>query len=158
MSAAATLYDVHESKPVVIFFSNSFPLTYPQGRLVTVSECFLENISYALELVRMPLSEKDVSKFFAGVPPSPEQQGGEGEEGEQGEEGEKGEEGRGEGEGGRLHPPKAKRSKSEGKALNVLSLHVSGLYSTCRLSLHVLITSIFSRNTESSLAMPGLPI
>ena len=64
----------------------------------------------------MPASEEDVSKFFAGVPPLPQQ-----EEEEEGEEGEMGE------EGGRLHPPKAKRSKSEEKALNVSSLHVSGL-------------------------------
>ena len=64
----------------------------------------------------MPASEEDVSKFFAGVPPLPQQ-----EEEEEGEEGEMGE------EGGRLHPPKAKRSKSEEKALNVSSLHVSRL-------------------------------
>ena len=68
----------------------------------------------------MPASEEDVSKFFAGVPPLPQQ-----EEEKEGEEGEKGEE---EEEGGRLHPPKAKRSKSEEKALNVSSLCVSGLY------------------------------
>ena len=64
----------------------------------------------------MPASEEDVSKFFAGVPPLPQQ-----EEEEEGEGGEMGE------EGGRLHPPKAKRSKSEEKALNVSSLDVSGL-------------------------------
>ena len=62
------------------------------------------------------MPEEDVSKFFAGVPPLPQQEEeGEGEGGEKGEEREKGE------EGGRLHPPKAKRSKSEEKALNVAS-------------------------------------
>ena len=85
-----------------------------QARPATVSDCFVENISCALELVQIPASEEDVSKFFAGVPPLPQQE----EEGEEGEEEE---------EGGRLHPPKAKRSKSEEKALNVSSLHVSGL-------------------------------
>ena len=120
-----------------------------QARPATVSDCFVENTSYALELVQMPASEENVSKFFAGVPPLLQREEEEEEEGEEGGE---------EGEGGRLHPPKAKRSKSEEKALNVSSLRVS----TCRLSLklHVLTTPspVFFRNTESSLAMPGLPI
>ena len=83
---------------------------------MTVSDCFVENISCALELVQMPASEENVSKFFAGVPPLPQR-----EEEEEGEEGEEEKEER------RLHPPKAKRSKSEEKALNVSSLHVSTL-------------------------------
>lgn len=87
-----------------------------QARPATVSNCFVENISYALELVQMPTSEENLSKFFAGVPPLPQRE--EVEEG--GKEGE-------EGEGGRLHPPKAKRSKSEGKALDVSSLRVSAV-------------------------------
>ena len=88
-----------------------------QARPATVSDCFVENTSYALELVQMPASEENVSKFFAGVPPLPQRE----------EEGEEGEEGGEEGEEGRLHPPKAKRSKSEEKALNVSSLRVSAL-------------------------------
>ena len=87
-----------------------------QARPATVSDCFVENISYALELVQMSTSEENLSKFFAGVPPSPQR-----------EEEEEGEEGGEEGEEGRLHPPKAKRSKSEGKALDVSSLRVSAV-------------------------------
>ena len=68
----------------------------------------------------MPASEENLSKFFAGVPSLPQR-----EEEEEREEGE--EEGGEEGEEGRLHPPKAKRSKSKGKALDVSSLRVSAL-------------------------------
>ena len=103
------------SRPLQLVFFSPLVLCIVQAKPATVSDCFVENISCALELVQMPASEEDVSKFFAGVPPLPQQE----EEGEEGEEEE---------EGGRLHPPKAKRSKSEEKALNVSSLHVSGLY------------------------------
>ena len=90
-----------------------------QARPATVSNCFVENISYALELVQMPTSEENLSKFFAGIPPLPQR--------EEVEEREEGEERGEEGEEGRLHPPKAKRSKSEGKALDVSSLRVSAV-------------------------------
>ena len=107
--------------PELVFFFVFSPLVLciVQARPATVSDCFVENISYALDLVQIPASEKNISKFFAGVPPLPQRE----EEEEREERGEEGEEG----EGGRLHPPKAKRSKSEGKALDVSSLRVSAL-------------------------------
>lgn len=104
-------------------FNFSFSsLLHVQGRAPKISGCFIENIYCALDQVRMPSSKEDIANFFSGVPPMP-QQPGEREEEEEEEIRQEGDE-----EGGRrrgLSPPKAKRSKSEVKALTVTNLHVS---------------------------------
>jgi len=105
-------------------FNFSFSsLLHVQGRAPKISGCFIENIYCALDQVRMPSSKEDIANFFSGVPPMPQQLGERDEEEEEEEIRQEGDE-----EGGRrrgLSPPKAKRSKSEVKALTVTNLHVS---------------------------------
>ena len=84
---------------------------------------FVENVHHALGLVLMPSSEDEIGNFFTGQPPtaSPDDQWGGREKGEEGER-EEGEEGEREEVSA---PPKAKRTKTEIRALSVSSLHVS---------------------------------
>ena len=104
-----------------------------------LTQQLVENAFSAQQLLHnsIPSDGSKLTTFFAGRPPELEMEVGEEEE-EEGEGEEGGEEGKGEEEGegveeecgsvnntGRLQPPKAKRSRSQVKALDIQTVQVS---------------------------------
>lgn len=109
-----------------------------------LTQQFVENVCSALQPLHrlMPSEDSDLTKFFAGEPPTAtsaaiqesdtEEGPGEGEEGEGGEVGESGESGEGVGASEDApQPQRIKKSRSQVKALNVQTLQVFNLCACC---------------------------